>query len=252
MFCVVFRNPLPLIWEDNISDFDFTAFGILMGQLVAEYRGTYARLALIPHIVTLVLLYLIVRYGNRYRKAFTVYYIVNFVWVLIFVGGWFSVQLYQRLGFIALAMYIGTPVLLLVILYQWIQEWRSPRLDLDLTGIGAWRWVIALPIIVWGFWYPPYEWGVRLIFDPWEFLFGAYGLMGCPTTMVPLALMFLKYPSGNRPLFSALTAFAVIIGFAMAVLSRYVPDIPLFFIGLASLALILRTRLRKTGQEEEP
>jgi hypothetical protein len=169
--------------------------------------------------------------------------------VLIFVGGWFSIQLYQHLGFIGLAMYIGTPIMLLVILYQWVQELRSPKLDLDLTKVSTWRWVIAIPFIIWGFWYPPYEWGVRLIFDPKELLFGAYGLMGCPTTLVPLALLFLKYPAGNRALFHALTAYAVIIGLAMTAL-MYIPDIPFFFMGLASLTLILFTKLRGMGQKE--
>jgi hypothetical protein len=109
--------------------------------------------------------------------------------------------------------------------------------------------VIAIPIIVWGFWYPPYEWGVRLIFDPKELLFGAYGLMGCPTTMVLLALLFLKYPAGNRPLFYTLTAYATINGLGMVGL-MYIPDIPFFFIGLASLALILVTKLSGTRQKE--
>jgi hypothetical protein len=229
----------------DMSDFGMQ-FGMLMGRLVAEYRSTYAWLALIPHLVFLVLFYLILRYGNRYRKAFAIYYTLNYVWLLIFVGGWFSVKLYQGLGFKALAMYGGTPPMLLLILYQWIREWRSPRLDLDLTRVSAWRWVIAIPIIIWGFWYPPYEWGVRLIFDPKELLFGAYGLMGCPTTLVPLAILFLKYPAGNRPLFYALTAYATIIGLAMTAL-LYVPDFPFFFMGLASFTLIVVTRFKKTG-----
>ena len=38
-------------------------------------------------------------------------------------------------------------------------------------------------MLVWGLWYPPYIFGVRLVFDPAELLFGAYGLMGCPVTM---------------------------------------------------------------------
>ena len=59
--------------------FDPVEFGITMGQLVAEYRSTYAWLALIPHLVILILIYLIIRQGNRYRKAFTIYYIINFV-----------------------------------------------------------------------------------------------------------------------------------------------------------------------------
>jgi hypothetical protein len=118
-----------------------------------------------------------------------------------------------------------------------------------MTNVSTWRWLIAIPVIIWGFWYPPYEWGVRLIFDPWELLFGAYGLMGCPTTMVVLAILFLKYPAGNRSLFHALTAFAVIIGISMTAL-MYIPDLPLLFIGLASLALILITNLR--GVEKSP
>jgi hypothetical protein len=201
-------------------------------------------------IAFLALFYLVVRHGNRYRKAFTIYYTLNFVWLLIFVGGWFSIQLYQRMGFFALAMYIFTPIMLCVILYQWIQEWRTPRLDLDLSKAGIWRWLIALPFIVWGFWYPPYEWGVGLNFDPKELLFGAYGLMGCPTTLVPLALMFLNYPAGNHPLFHALTAYATIIGLAMVAL-KYVPDIPFFIMGIIALMLIVFTRLKKNRQRKQ-
>ena len=233
-----------------MTNFDATQFGILMGQLVAEYRSTFAWLAIVPHIVFLVLFYLAIRHGNRYRKAFAIYYSLNFIWLVVFVGGWFSIQIYQRMGFAALAMYIATPIMLCVILYHWIQEWQNPQLDLDLTKASLWRWLIALPFIVWGFWYPPYEWGVGLIFDPKEFLFGAYGLMGCPTTLVPLALMFLNYPSGNRLLFHALTAYAAIIGLAMVAL-KYVPDIPFFVMGLIALLLIIFTRLKETRQIRE-
>jgi hypothetical protein len=234
-----------------MSNFDPTQFGILMGQLVTEYRSMFAWLAIIPHIVFLALFYLMIRHGNRYRKAFTITYILNYIWLVIFVGGWFSIQLYQRMGLAALAMYIATPIMLCIILYQWIQELRNPQLDLNLTKANLWRWLIAMPFIIWGFWYPPYEWSVGLIFDPKELLLGAYGLMGCPTTLVPLALMFLNYPSGNRPLFHALTAYAAIIGLAMVAL-KYVPDIPFFMMGLIALALIIFTRLKEKKQNREP
>jgi hypothetical protein len=227
--------------------FEFMQFGITMGQLVAQYRSTYAWLAALPHIAILVLFYLILRHGNRYGRAYTIYNIVSYIWLLIFVGGWFSVKLYQQLGPIGLGLYIATPILLVVILYQWIQDLRNPRLDLDLSHVSAWRWAIVIPILVWGYWYPPYEWGVRLIFAPRELLFGAYGLMGCPTTMVALAILFLKYPAGNRPLFYALATFATVIGLAM-VATGYIPDIPLLFIGLSSLALILLSR-RMSGEK---
>ena len=89
----------------------------------AEYRTTFAWLAILPHIVIITISYLLLRHRNPYRKTFIFYYILNFIWVLVFVGGWFSIQLYQHLGLAALAMYIGTPAMLCVILYQWIQEW---------------------------------------------------------------------------------------------------------------------------------
>lgn len=226
-------------------------FGMLMGQLVVEYRNTYAWLSPLPHLGTIVLLYLVLRYGQRYRRAFTLYFLLNCVWLVVFVGGWFSVHLYQRMGIVALGMYGGTPILLLAILYQWVQELRQPRLDLDFTRFNKWRLLISIPVFLWGFWYPPYEWGVRLVFDPKELLFGAYGLMGCPTTMVPLSVLFLKYPAGNRPLFYFLTVYAVVIGAAMVAL-KYVPDIPFFFIGLASLALIISTRLKRGERNGNP
>lgn len=213
-------------------------FGKTMGQLVGEYRAAFA--AFVWHLATLVLLYLVFRYGNRYRRVFAAYFALSYAWLFAFLGIWMSVGLYERMGITALAVYGATPVFLLIILYQWYRELRDPRLDLDFRNIEKWRLLVAAPMLVWGFWYPPYVFGVRLVFDPAELLFGAYGLMGCPTTMVALSLLFLKYPAGNRPLFHVLTAYAVMVGAAMVAL-LYVPDIPFFFLGLASLALIVKT-----------
>jgi hypothetical protein len=76
-----------------------------------------------------------------------------------------------------------------------------------------------------------------------ELLFGAYGLMGCPTTIIPLTLLFLKYPKTNKPLYYALMMYALFIGAAMVAL-QYVPDIPFFFLGVASLGLVIVTKFR--------
>jgi hypothetical protein len=226
-------------------------FGKAMGQLIAEYRNGYTWLALVWHVSTLALLYLVFRYGNRYRKAFAAYFTINYVWLFAFVGVWMSVALYQRMGIIALATYGATPLMLLIILYQWYRELRNPRLDLDFKNIEKWRLFIAVPALLWGFWYPPYEWGVRLIFAPAELLFGAYGLMGCPTTMLALSLLFLKCPAGNRQLFYVMTMYGVFVGAAMVAL-LYVPDIPFFFLGVASLGLILSTRLKGRRSAARP
>src|SRR5512133_3666696 len=223
-------------------------FGKTLGQLVDQYRTVFAPMALIWHLATLVVVYLVVRYGNRYRRVFATYFALNYAWLVAFVGIWMSAQLYASMGAVALAVYGATPVFLLIIFYQWIQELRAPKLDLDFRGIQKWRLLISIPMLVWGFWYPPYIFGIHLVLDPRELLFGAYGLMGCPTTMVALSLLFLKYPGGNRRLFHLLTGYAVIVGAAMVAL-LYVPDIPFFVLGLASLALIISTMRKERSAQ---
>lgn len=224
-------------------------FGRTLGQLVDEYRTGFAWVALGWHLATFAVLYLVLRHGNRYRRVFAGYFALNYAWLVAFVGIWMSVELYARMGAVALVVYGATPAFLLLILVHWWGELRHPRLDLDFRGIEKWRLFVAVPMLVWGLWYPPYIFGVRLVFDPAELLFGAYGLMGCPTTMVALSLLFLTYPAGNRQLFHLLTAYAVFVGAAMAAL-RYVPDIPFFLLGLASLALITGTWRRTVAARD--
>jgi hypothetical protein len=84
-------------------------FGKTIGQLVTEYRTTFAWVALVWHVSTFALLYLIFRYGNRYRRVFATYFSLNYAWLVAFVGIWMSVQLYERMGMVALAVYGPRP-----------------------------------------------------------------------------------------------------------------------------------------------
>jgi hypothetical protein len=227
-----------------MSDFNPIQFGIFLGQLVAQYRNKYALFAIIPHITFVILFSLALFTGNRCRKAFTIYFLINFIWVFAFVGVWFSLKIFEYLGMAALMMYLGTPLLILVIIMQIIRELHNPQMDYNLRAASFIRWIIALPFMIWGFWYPPYEWNVRIVFDPKELVFGAYGLMGCPTTLVMLSLLFLNYPKGNRAVFHALTAYSVIVGFAMVML-KYIPDIPFFIMGVLCLGMIIYSRITK-------
>jgi hypothetical protein len=69
--------------------------------------------------------------------------------------------------------------------------------------------------------------------------------------MVALSLLFLTYPAGNRRLFHLLTGYAVFVGAAMVAL-LYVPDIPFFLPGLASLALIAAARRHDRNAHRSP
>jgi hypothetical protein len=217
----------------------FAAFGRAFGKLVAEYQnGIGFWLAPVFHIATLVILLLIIKYGNRYRKAFSIYFMINYLWMFIYVGIVMSFLFYREIGIWTLVFWSFTPILLGIIAFQWIKELKSPKIDLDFAGIRKWR-LLVIPIIIFGFWYPTYVYGVGFSILPKDLLFSCYGLMPCPTTMLVLGLLSLKYPRGNRSLFKALTLFAVWIGTLQSLPHGYVPDIPLALIGYFSLGLII-------------
>ena len=66
--------------------------------------------------------------------------------------------------------------------------------------------------------------------------------MPCPTTMVVLSLLTLKYPDVNKGLFYSLTLFSIMVGTAQIAIG-YVPDYPLAFMGYYSAFLILLERI---------
>ena len=210
-------------------------FGMAMGELVVRYRETWYPLAAVLHLAFLTVFALVAARGNRFRRLFAVFFVIDYAWVFANVGVVFTIRIFRAVGPLGLAFYGATPLLLLLILWRWLEETRNPANDFDLRNTPVWRWAVALPFLLWGFWYPPYEWGVGLNFHPKELLFGAFGLMGCPTTLVPLAVLFLRFPSVNLRLYTALIVYAVMVGFAMVML-RYIPDIPFFAMGAVALA----------------
>jgi len=234
-----------------MSGFDPATFGRAFEKLVAEYlNGVGFWLAPVFHIATIVILLLIIRYGNRYRKAFTIYFTINYLWMFIYAGIVMFFLFYREIGIWSLAFWSFCAIVLGIIAFQWIKELKSPKIDLDFAGIRKWRFIV-IPIMIFGFWYPTYVYGVGFSILPKDLLFSCYGLMPCPTTMVVLGLLSLKYPRGNRSLFNALTAFAVGIGTAQSLPYGYVPDRPLALIGYFSLGLIILNKYIWRYDEKE-
>lgn len=227
-----------------MAGFDPAAFGKAFEKLVAEYSsGIGLWLAPVFHIATILILLLVIKHGNRYRKVFTTYFVLNYLWIFIYVGIVMSFLFYREIGIWSLAFWSIIPILIGIITFQWFKELRYPKLDLDFRGIKKWKLAI-IPIIIFGFWYPTYTYGVGFSILPKDLLFSFYGLMPCPTTIVVLGLLFLKYPKGNKSLFNVLTLFAVWIGTAQ-ILIHYVPDYPLALIGYLSVGLIIIHKMLK-------
>ena len=217
--------------------FDPSVFGLSFHKFVeAEFAAFGAVLAPLLHIVSYVVVLLVLWRGNACRRLFTVFF--TLVWLFLF-GYWgvYAVVYWSQIGIAYLACYIAAPVMLALIAFSWIRELFQNKLDLNFRGVPKWRWAV-LPVLLWGFLYPTFVYGQGFTPRVSDLLFSYYGLMPCPTTMVVLSLLTLRYPKGNRTIFHLMTAYALIIGTA-TVLTGWLPDIPFILIGVYSLALIL-------------
>lgn len=222
--------------------FDPEIFGKAFHNFVQEETKLFGNWTLFFHIVTLVILFLVWKYRNKYRKLFSVYFALN--WSFLF-GYWgiYAIFYWYKIGIIYLASFIFAPVLLLLILLSWIKEIFSPKVEFDFSKTKKWKfWVIFL--LLWGFLYPTYIYGKSFVFNITDFLFSLYGLMPCPTTMVILSILSLNYPKTNKKLFKLMTLYALIIGTA-SVTSGWLPDIPFVALGIYCWVLILKNKKNK-------
>jgi hypothetical protein len=217
--------------------FDPKVFGEGFSRFVQMEVNIFAiPLSIILHIATLIILYLVFRYGNKYRKLFTIYFGIN--WLFLF-GYWgiYSIFYWFNIGISYLLTFIITPILLGLIVFCWIKEIQNPKFDLDFKKVNKYKFLV-LSILIWGYWYPTYIYGHGFAFSIKDFVLSNFGLMPCPTTMVVLSLMTLKYPKVNKSLYLLLITYAILIGTA-TVISGWLPDIPFIVLGIYSLTLML-------------
>lgn len=221
-------------------NFDPAVFGRSFHHFVQhEYALFGIPFGVSLHIATLILLLLVFRYGNRYRKLFSIYFAGNWLFLFGYWGIYASIYWY-KIGAPYLLVYAATPVLLGLIVYRWIQEIVRPSIDLDFRDVRRYRWV-ALLFLAWGFWYPDYVYGQGFNFNAGDLLYSYYGLMPCPTSMVVLSLFTLKFPGGNKHLYALMTVYALLIGTA-TVLSGWLPDLPFVALGIWALFLAVRSK----------
>ena len=218
-------------------NFDTRVFGEGFHQFVQKEIELFgSSLGVIFHVVTFIILFLVLRYGNKYKRVFTIYFTLN--WIFLF-GYWgiYAIAYWYKVGISYLAVYSLTPVLLGLIVYFWIKEIINPQIDLDFKSTSVKRFFVLI-FLVWGLWYPTYIYGQGFVYSIKDIVFSNYGLMPCPTTMVVLSLMTLKYPVGNRNLYKLFTVYALFIGTA-TVISGWIPDVPFIILGIFSLSLII-------------
>jgi hypothetical protein len=222
-------------------------FGRSFGEITSDYmNGIGKYISPVFHILTLVIIILIITSANKNKNKFTLYFLIDYVWIFLYVGLYMSYLFYEKMGIYFLIFWGAMPFLLLFILFQWFRELKVEKNNFSFKNIPFYRYVAVL-FILFGFWYPTYIWGSGFKFLFKDFLFSSYGLMPCPTTIVVLGLLTLKYPDVNKGLFYSLTLFSVMVGTAQFTIG-FVPDYPLAFIGYYSVVLIIIDKIIRSGK----
>jgi hypothetical protein len=154
------------------------------------------------HVATVVLVIAVVRYGNRLRRLFSLYFGVN----LIFIAFAQCMGSTEEFGFSILT---GSVLTLVLLGSLWIWETIRPGNDLSFRDLPLVRYW-PVPLAVFAFWCPIDFATLQPDFSPALLLTSAYGIGGCVTIPVIVCLMTLLYPRVNEPLYR-LTAFVGII-----------------------------------------
>jgi hypothetical protein len=213
-------------------------FGKAFGEITDSYlNGIGMYISPVLHVLTLVLLVLLFIKEDKTKKYFTLYFLLNYVWIFIYVGIYMSYLFYEKMGASFLIFWGALPVLLLLIITQWFRELKVKKNNFVFKAIPFYRFIV-IPIMLFGYWYPTFIWGSGFKLYARDFLFSSYGLMPCPTTMVVLGLLTLKYPHVNKGLYYSLMIFSIMVGTAQFTIG-YVPDYPLAIIGYYSLLLVV-------------
>ncbi len=221
-----------------MNNFSPALFVKSFDEITMDYiNGIGKYISPVFHILTLVIIILIIINKNKKKKKFTIYFLINYTWLFLYVGLYMSYLFYEKMGIYFLIFWGAIPFLLLFILFQWFRELKVEKNNLSFKNIPFYRFIIAL-FILFGFWYPTYIWESGFKFLLKDFLFSSYGLMPCPTTIVVLGLLTLKYPDVNKGLFYSLTLYSVMVGTAQFAIG-YIPDYPLAIIGYYSIILII-------------
>ena len=198
-------------------------------------------LRIVLHIVTLVLLGLLLRYGQRVGRIIAAYFGALF----LFQAFTQNIAVTPTYG---LAILTGNLVIIALTGIFWIWETVRPRTEFTFRRLPLWRyWVI--PFVVLAYWFPVGP-GLLPYFHPLLLLTSDFAVMFCPTAPLVVALLTLFHPNVDFRLlrvtslvgfligcFNILSAF-VMPGYTLWLLFLHTPLIFISFYGLVLPSLV--------------
>lgn len=185
---------------------------LLVREILVQTIAAYMWLSPAIHILTVILLSLLWRYGGKVGRIADAFFGVLF---LFFALGQ-NIAVTPTYGF---AVLTGNLAIMLVVGVWWVWEVYRPSNEYVFHSLPWWRyWVV--PFAVLAFWFPV-DMNVNLDLNPLLLLTSSYGVAFCPTVPVVVALLTLVYPKVNRDLLGV-TSFAGLLIGSFNVLSLFV------------------------------
>jgi len=202
------------------------------------------------HVITVVLLVALYRYGSRVGRIADVFFGILF---LFFAFG-NHIAVTENYGLVVLT---GNLVPILVVGLFWMWEVYKPLNEYVFQRLPAWRYWV-LPFVFLAFW-SPINAELNPDFNPLLLLTSSFGVMYCPTTPLIVAVLTLIYPRANISLLRITSFVGLLIGLFNVMSFFIMPGYtmwnlllhtPLIFV--SAYGLLIPILVKKSSSSQEP
>ncbi|MCW3985235.1 MAG: hypothetical protein NWE91_02345 [Candidatus Bathyarchaeota archaeon] len=223
---------------------------LVIRDVFKQTSTAYLWLSPTIHVITVVLLVALYRYGSRVGRIADAFFGILF---LFFAFG-NHIAVTENYGFVVLT---GNLVSILIVGLFWMWEACKPLNEYVFQKLPAWRYWV-LPFVFLAFW-SPINAELSPDFNPLLLLTSSFGVMYCPTTPLIVAVLTLIYPRVNIFLLRVTSFVGLLIGLFNAMsffmmpgytLWNLVLHTPLIFISAYGLLIPILVKKNFSSQEE--
>lgn len=191
---------LPIIAVEPFAQEEST---LVIRDVFMKTSTAYLWLSPAIHVITIMLLLALYRYGSRIGRIADVFFGILF---LFFAFG-NHIAVTENYGLVVLT---GNLVPILIVGLFWMWEVYKPLNVYVFQRLPAWRYWV-LPFVFLAFW-SPINTELNPDFNPLLLLTSSFGVMYCPTTPLIIAILTLIYPRVNIFLLRTTSFVGLMIG----------------------------------------
>jgi hypothetical protein len=210
---------------------------LVIREVFMKTSVAYLWLSPIMHVITLILLVSLYRYGSKVGRIASAF----FGSLFLFMAFSNHIAVTENYGLVVIT---GNLVSIFIVAMFWFWEVYRPRNEYVFHRLPAWRYWV-LPFVFLAFW-SPIDAGLNPDFNPLLLLTSSFGVMFCPTTPLIIAILTLIYPKVNTYVLRTTSFVGFVIGLLNAMSFLLMPGYtiwnlilhtPLIFISTYSLLI---------------